>query len=405
MTAMPKPIVVRFKFEAFKKLPHGLNDRTNVTVNDWRLTIYPGGRDESLCEDSQSMLGLYLSYRGIGDVDAKISLILRDGSGNIHQYMKSKSGTIHTFSWQGASYGWSGFNGLTRSDIVNKSSSILHHGTLIVDAEIQFVEKKKEKKTDGMNILKLLESKEDSDISFRIGTECFSAHKVVLKHNAPVLFDLCENHDKDTPLLVKDSSKGVFRIMLLYVYGGHPHRLIAEKEKLLKQENVASQSDPSQSSNDMDKEIITVADRYGVVPLKMLIETILVESSVINLDNWVDWHLFADAKNCALLKEYSTNYFSALARDLMRNEAFKMIEKSQELMRELMLSLVNSPDDYKDKTSMMSVKALRDELSARKLEVDGSKETLVSRLNESNKRQKIDAGTVDLTVEEEHSNF
>ena len=58
------------------------------------------------------------------------------------------------------------------------------------------------------------------------------------------------------------------------------------------------------------KDAIEAANRYGVVNLKLAVETALVELLVIIIQNVMDYLLFADAKICPLLKE-SMQYHSS----------------------------------------------------------------------------------------------
>ena len=108
---------------------------------------------------------------------------------------------------------------------------------------------------------------------------------------------------------INDSSPEVFRIVLRYVYGGDASELVGRLTSKIKDA----------------RDIIEAADRYGVVGLKLAMETALVDGLVINLNNVVDWILFADAKTCPLLKEYATSYFSAVAKDIFKDKESKAI--------------------------------------------------------------------------------
>ena len=50
------------------------------------------------------------------------------------------------------------------------------------------------------------------------------------------------------------------------------------------------------------REILDAANRYGIIDLKLEAEAYLVKSIVFDVDNLLDVLLFADSKNCALLK-------------------------------------------------------------------------------------------------------
>jgi hypothetical protein len=51
------------------------------------------------------------------------------------------------------------------------------------------------------------------------------------------------------------------------------------------------------------KDIINAADKYSIVNLKLEAEAVYLNSTIFTVDNAMDNLLYADAKNCALLKE------------------------------------------------------------------------------------------------------
>ena len=79
----------------------------------------------------------------------------------------------------------------------------------------------------------------------------------------------------------------IFRHLLNYIYGG----------KL---------SDDDMKSH--AKEIIDSADKYGVVNLKLMAEAHFVKGTTFTIENVMELLLYAESKNCALLKEASMDY-------------------------------------------------------------------------------------------------
>ena len=198
--------------------------------------------------------------------------------------------------------------------------------------------------------------------------------KLILKMNAPILYGFCEGYEKGKNISIKDTTPKTFRIILQYAYGGDP-------------------SDSVTADADSGKDLIVAADRYGIVGLKMKAETELVKAVVINNKNLANWLLFADAMNCPLLKEQATSYFVSRATDLIDSNFPEKLNESPRIMNELMKAistrLVN--DSRFNNTGMnMAVNELRKELDEKGLDVDGSKEMLMSRLNESNKKQRTE---------------
>lgn len=108
--------------------------------------------------------------------------------------------------------------------------------------------------------------------------------------------------------------------------------------------------------------------------MKLAIERVLVCECVIDKKNVCDYILFADAKTCPLLKEYAISYFLLYANEIMKSDRSKNLRESGHLMSEIVILLTGQDEDD------ISVNSLRKELSRMKLDVDGSKEAMICRL-------------------------
>ena len=97
----------------------------------------------------------------------------------------------------------------------------------------------------------------------------------------------------------------------------------------------------------------------------------------------MDYILFADAKSCPLLKEYGITFLRMNAKAVLKSEHSLRLRESNELLTEVVV-LSNEVDET------LNVNELRKELGKRKLDVDGSKEVLLSRLEIANKRQRTE---------------
>jgi hypothetical protein len=200
-----------------------------------------------------------------------------------------------------------------------------------------------------------------------VGDKVCSAHLAIIDANSPILAKYCnitELGDKSKEV-IKDLSPEVFQILLEHVYSG----CLPSKESALK----------------YGKELINAANKYELIDLKLAVENILVQERIINKVNVSDYILFADAQSCALLEEYATSFFLLHFRELLKSEHSKCLRDSGELLSEIMLLMADEHEVKKSTT----VSELRKELGKRGLDVDGSKEALVSRLNEA-KRQKTE---------------
>jgi hypothetical protein len=112
----------------------------------------------------------------------------------------------------------------------------------------------------------------------------------------------------------------------------------------------------------------------------MAVENILVQECVITKKNVSEYIVFADSKCCPLLKEYALSYFVLHCKEVLKSEHSKILCESAELLKEIIL-LTGLGGDIA--AEGMGVAELRKELGKRKLDYDGSKEALVSRLEEA----------------------
>ena len=208
-------------------------------------------------------------------------------------------------------------------------------------------------------MLQLLDNKEKSDISVNIGEEVFHVHSLILDNNAPLL----SAHCKQTNYVVEDMDPKIFRMILQYVYSGY---CPFTKDILA-----------------FGKELIDAANRFELAKLKLVIETVLVCERVLNKKNVCDYILFADAKTCPLLKEYAISYFLLHRKELLKSESSKSIQESADVLSEILGLTADQDEDESD----MSVNELREELSRMNLDIDGSKEALVSRLEEARQQR------------------
>ncbi|KAL9179167.1 hypothetical protein ACHAXT_008457 [Thalassiosira profunda] len=192
------------------------------------------------------------------------------------------------------------------------------------------------------------------------------AHRAVLQGCAPGLYELCESYGETEPVIVARVKPHVFHLLLGYVYG-----------------RSVSFDDWKEHS----RELIDAADRYGVADLKLEAEAWFIKFMDITAENALDLLHYADAKNLASLKESVMDYFVNNGKEALVQISFDQIPENRSLFTDLMLSLSvghargggDDECDYK----VMRVGCLRRELDNLGLDVDGSRETLVKRLEEA----------------------
>lgn len=296
-------------------------------------------------------------------INAKVSLVVRNQSGDV----------LYEYNMTSDLYDSSPGSIVEFKDFAKWSAlkEMLVDGALILDAIIQY-----QGVTDPLdnvivpknpfreNMLNLLDSEEDKDVFFNVEGQIIGAHKLILKANSSVLANYCENGggaSKESPIIIKDTKPHIFMHVLRFLYGGSGGNV----NYVLRH----------------GREIIDACDKYDVVALKIAAEAVLVLKRVINVDNVAEWIQYADAKTCPLLKEYALSYFALRYRDVLKTKAYKSMKQCPRLMEEVMIAALPTLDERFGKSrKKQSVNDLRKELDSLGLDLDGSKEILLSRL-------------------------
>ena len=405
-----KPVLLRFAFDGFKDLPSHVDNvvASDIQIdpygNSWRLHLYPGG-----CRDAveDGMVALILINVGEVDVTCKFTLVLRNNLG--YAVRNDTDNAFHLFpsnGREGWGFGYGDTKFIARERILDNKNDVLIGGTsLHIDVSIDIKPEKRELYYPSMplarNLLALLESEQDADVSFRVDGEILKAHLPILRANAPFIANLfrdeqgrtgpdvsagivhdrlvsrrhshthdCEVSSKETSqqcsLVINDVSANVFHLLLRYVYAG------AEPE--------------DQSMINLAKELIESSHRFEVFGLKMLVENALIEGCIINLKNVIDYLLLAEENDCALLKEYSLNYLVLHVEDVLTSKHSRKLQGVPDLMSEVLVAVAKRGDAKKTQLSpirLMSVSELRKELARQELDVNGSREVLISRMEGS----------------------
>ncbi|KAL7528946.1 hypothetical protein ACHAWF_002776, partial [Thalassiosira exigua] len=192
----------------------------------------------------------------------------------------------------------------------------------------------------------------------------FHAHRFILQQCASALGDLCKAGGDSTPVRISDVEPQIFHHLLYYAYGGEIDDEDLEKNA---------------------KDIIDAADKYGVVGLKLEAEASYVSTMSITIDNLMDNLLYADSKNCALLKEAAMNFLVENGKEAVKNLSFDNVPSY--LMKDLLTAMnmgaseSNASIDDGD-YSAMRVCTLRKLLHEKGLPIDGSREAMIALLRE-----------------------
>ena len=215
-----------------------------------------------------------------------------------------------------------------------------------------------------------LSCEENSDVVFQVGDRTFHCLSGLLQVRAPELYALASEYDKSTPIPITGVCPDTFHLLILTVYGGD----IPDDKKTF----------------DELKALISAADRFGSTKSKHLAEHELVTSNSIGVDNVAELLLFADGANCALIKEAAIACFLSNPNDVKKTEGYVKLKESPHVLEELLFASAEahekrpaSPTPPERDHKRMRVSDLRLKLDGKGLDVDGSREMLVSRLEEA----------------------
>ena len=128
---------------------------------------------------------------------------------------------------------------------------------------------------------------------------------------------------------------------------------------------------------DLEKkmDLVSVADRFEYINLKLWLEADIIESNDIASKNAASVLLFADAHSCALLKEASMSFIEQNSGKVMvDDDGWKDLKESDTLLLQV---LERKPKDHRE------ISQLRERLSKKGLDTDGTKEMLLKRLSDS----------------------
>ena len=276
-----------------------------------------------------------------------------------------------------------GYDDFAKRSKIMKS---LVNGTLVIEVRMRLVDTNKSippfipQNPINKNVLELLDDEESADVVIEVGgqqdtgdnkrakisTTTFHAHRAILKNCAPALYDMCvssDGGDDVTSVPITNVTPEIFRHMLHYIYGGK-----------------ISEEDLKESS----KEIIDACDKYGVVHLKLEAEACYVNSTTISVDNMMDNLLYADSKNCALLKEAVIDFVVENGQDIIGKVSFDDVPGSMitDILTATTREKKKSANSGEGDLSTMRVSELRKKLDEKGLDVDGSREAMIARLKE-----------------------
>ena len=203
----------------------------------------------------------------------------------------------------------------------------------------------------------------------------FPAHRIIVAKISNTLAELCASGAGDygttrIPIEIDNVSPDIFRLLLSYMYG-----------MTISNDNMKSHA----------KEIIDAADRVGVTSLKLEAEVSLVNTTTLSILNVKDLLIYADSKNCALLKEATMDYI--LENNDVVLEHVRFDDAPGSLVSDVLAAIARGKirkegrggaadaDEYSaSHFNSMRISDLRRMLHNKGLDVDGSREMLIASL-------------------------
>ena len=320
----------------------------------WNVDFYPHGGAISKEKRGGPFFSVYLTSHNADSIHAKATFHVGQSS----SAMKTRNFCRSSRSWGKPSL-W------TREHVLSECDD---DGTLIITVDVQVdVQALKCWKPTGdvkARLTKLYESKAGADVTYNLSGIKIVAHKCILGMQESNLLTLVDDSSPtDSEVTIDGADPALFQTMIRFHYT----------------EELPPDFDDCKDAINLLK----LADKYGVVNLKMLIEARIVENSaLLSVESCVDLLLLSESHNCALLREASMNVLVENMQHIISSGGLAELAQSPSLMQEVVIFQANlgRNDEKAHLLGSLGVSALRKLAHERGLEVDGSRQVLVKRL-------------------------
>lgn len=208
----------------------------------------------------------------------------------------------------------------------------------------------------------------------------FYAHRHILKVAAPQLEELSRSSsDTSSPIFeIPDISPEIFDGLLKCIYG---HETFDDECEIDDNDRLVF----DEEDVTFIKEIIVAADKYGISNLKLEAEARYAMATTITLENMMDHLHFADSFNCALLKEDAIDFIVKNKAEII--EKNMLIDAPGGIAKDVLVAVLRGDEEGRSADVSngntyinMSISDLRRVAHRKGLEVDGSREMLISAL-------------------------
>eukprot|EP00956_Cyclotella_meneghiniana_P032866 scaffold91862_cov51-Cyclotella_meneghiniana.AAC.3 len=314
---------VRVHFHNFADLPQQKgqllkSSKFTCAGYEWLLWLYPRGDRNT----EEGMVSVYLCSELSSKIVVDSDIMMKNKMGG---NFRALSLPKVEFPQPEGGYGWRHY--ASRDEILDASNNILNNGTLTFAVRIRpenYCRCHVTPKSSVADALHGLYRDEDTaDVAFKVKTDVFHAHKAILKVRVPELAELAEPYDTTNPIPIKDVEPDIFETMLKNVYGKYIGETYWKEHA---------------------KQILDAAGKYGFTELKSEAEAWHVKNMKDNftIDNAVDELLYADGKNCPLLKKAAMDFIADLGEEVIEAESYEKLDESPQLRKEFFKAALSS---------------------------------------------------------------
>lgn len=289
---------------------------------DWSIRFYPDGAadaTEGCMTITLELMSNNAEVRAIFDFG-----LAKHGSGSLSASFTQKTKTFSSRSRNTRQISLY----IVSSSFESKPTTYLQNDLLMIKCEIAVIKESQAREAAGCSEIevpppdivdhlgKLLEAKEEADVSFSVGGETFEAHKIVLAMRAPVFKAELFGPMRETRMpcvTIQDMQPAVFRALLHFIYTDS----LLDSDDLEGDENC-----------EMVRHLLVAADRYAMGRLKVLCQNILGKN--LDVENVATTLALADQHNCDKLKDVCIEFLASSYKmnDVVATQGYANIKRS-----------------------------------------------------------------------------
>lgn len=304
----------------------------------WRLKVFPRGCDAA----HEHFVSLFLVSCNARRVSAKVCFSVID-AGEKEAIWKRTETLI--FLGKGDGWGFGKFVG--RLALKQDSNNLLPNDTLTLKCEVIALESSVTNAPGASradmasralpecsltdDLLWLLETGSNADVTLTVGSETFRAHKNILAVRSPVFQDMFENMTTDSDrVVIANVEPDVFADLLRFVYTGCVPEPIAKPDSLLR-----------------------AAHRYKLDRLKATCEQTLI--SRLSVETAADMLILAHQHDAGTLCSRVLDFVCSHIDDVAETPGWTTICKDHiDLLEKLLVALINERSEPPHKRSRIS---------------------------------------------------